>query len=95
MTIRNYISVDFIDASVPKVMQFGGSVVQPKAEVARQGWYAVVADSEGNEIALWESLSAWPVLASSAQWDWVGGRDWLGGCRRSHVRDKDLIFREG
>jgi predicted enzyme related to lactoylglutathione lyase len=58
MTIRNYISVDFIDASVPKVMQFGGSVVQPKAEVAGQGWYAVVADSEGNEIALWESLSA-------------------------------------
>jgi predicted enzyme related to lactoylglutathione lyase len=52
--IRNYIDVDSIDASLPKVGQHGGTVVAPKAEVPGQGWFAVMTDSEGNEFALWE-----------------------------------------
>jgi predicted enzyme related to lactoylglutathione lyase len=52
--IRNYISVDSIDESLPMVSQHGGRIVAPKAEVPGQGWYAVVTDSEGNEFALWE-----------------------------------------
>jgi uncharacterized protein len=52
--IRNYINVDDIDATVPKVTKHGGKVVQAKAQVMGQGWYAVVQDSEGNEFALWQ-----------------------------------------
>ena len=52
--VRNYISVDSIDAALPKVTANGGRVVSPKEEVMGQGWYAVVTDSEGNEFALWQ-----------------------------------------
>jgi predicted enzyme related to lactoylglutathione lyase len=52
--VRNYISVDSIDASLPKVTANGGRVVAAKEEVMGQGWYAVVTDSEGNEFALWQ-----------------------------------------
>jgi uncharacterized protein len=52
--IRNYIDVASIDDAVAKVKQHGGRVVQPKAEVMGQGWYAVVTDTEGNEFAVWE-----------------------------------------
>ena len=32
-----------------------GTIVQEKDEVPGMGWYAVFADTEGNELALWES----------------------------------------
>lgn len=51
-----YIKVDSIDATVDRLQDLGGSVKTPKGEVPGQGWYAVVLDSEGNEIAVWESL---------------------------------------
>jgi hypothetical protein len=53
--LRSYVNVDSIDATLPKVTELGGKVIEPKAEVPGQGWYAVFADSEGNELALWES----------------------------------------
>jgi predicted enzyme related to lactoylglutathione lyase len=53
--LRSYINVDSIDATLPKVTELGGTVIEAKAEVPGQGWYAVFADSEGNELALWES----------------------------------------
>lgn len=52
--VRNYINVDNIDATIPKLKKHGGKVTQPKAQVMGQGWYAVVEDSEGNEFALWQ-----------------------------------------
>jgi predicted enzyme related to lactoylglutathione lyase len=52
--VRNYINVDSIDAAIPKVTAHGGRITQPKAHIPGQGWYAVIEDSEGNEIALWE-----------------------------------------
>lgn len=57
LTVRNYVHVDSIDESLPKVTALGGSLVEPKSEVPGQGWYAVVTDSEGNEFALWERLA--------------------------------------
>jgi predicted enzyme related to lactoylglutathione lyase len=54
--IRNYVHVDSIEDSVAKVTQLGGQVIEGKAEVPGQGWYAVIADSEGNRFALWQSL---------------------------------------
>lgn len=53
--LRPYVWVDSIDATLPLVEEAGGTVVEAKAEVPGQGWYAVLADTEGNEIALWES----------------------------------------
>jgi len=53
--LRPYVQVDSIDATLPKVAELGGTVIEPKAEVPGQGWYAVFADTEGNELALWES----------------------------------------
>jgi predicted enzyme related to lactoylglutathione lyase len=54
-TMRTYVHVDSIDALLPRVPDAGGRVVEAKREVPGQGWYAVLADSEGNEIAVWES----------------------------------------
>jgi predicted enzyme related to lactoylglutathione lyase len=52
--VRNYVQVDSIDATLPKVTELGGQVVDGKQEVMGQGWFAVLKDSEGNEFALWE-----------------------------------------
>ena len=54
--VRTYVHVDSIDATLEKISHIGGSVVEPKADVPGQGWYAVFRDTEGNELALWESL---------------------------------------
>ena len=55
--IRNYVDVDSVDEAVATATELGGSVVEPKAEVPGQGWYAVITDTEGNEFAVWQSLS--------------------------------------
>lgn len=57
-SMRTYVSVDHIDNVLPKVADLGGRIVEEKREVPGQGWYAVLQDSEGNEIAIWESLPA-------------------------------------
>ena len=53
--LRTYINVDSIDATLPLVAERGGAVVQEKMEVPGQGWFAVFTDTEGNELAIWES----------------------------------------
>lgn len=55
--LRTYVNVDSIDATLPKVPELGGTVIADKAEVPGQGWFAVIQDTEGNEIALWEPAS--------------------------------------
>jgi uncharacterized protein len=54
-TIRNYITVDSIDDAVKKVEQLGGTITTPKAAIGDMGWYAAGTDSEGNELALFET----------------------------------------
>jgi hypothetical protein len=53
--LRTYVWVDSIDETLPRVAELGGSVVGAKREVPGMGWYAVLNDSEGNEIAIWET----------------------------------------
>lgn len=55
---RQYVSVDSIDDAVAKVADLGGEVVDPKVQVGDMGWSAVVRDSEGGEIGLWEDAAA-------------------------------------
>ena len=37
--------------------QLGGKVVEPKTEIPGQGWYAVIDDTEGNQIGLYENAA--------------------------------------
>jgi uncharacterized protein len=52
--IRNYLYVDSIDGALAAVEANGGKVVTPKGDMGI-GWWAVVLDSEGNELGLYES----------------------------------------
>lgn len=54
--LRLYISVNSIDATLPKVTQLGGKIVEPRTEITGQGWYAVIDDTEGNQLGLYENL---------------------------------------
>lgn len=54
--LRLYIEVDSLEGVLPKVTALGGKVVEPKTEIPGQGWYAVVDDTEGNQIGLYENL---------------------------------------
>ena len=54
--LRLYISVDSIDATLPKVTANGGTIVEPKTEIQGQGWYAVIDDTEGNQLGIYENL---------------------------------------
>lgn len=49
------IDVPSIDEHLKKVEAAGGRTVRPKAEIPNMGYYAQVADSEGNIIGLWET----------------------------------------
>jgi uncharacterized protein len=53
--MRTYVNVESIDATVSKVADLGGRVTDEKQEVPGMGWFAVLEDSEGNEIAIWET----------------------------------------
>lgn len=50
------INVSSVDQYVKKVTAAGGKVVMPKMEIGGMGFYAYVADTEGNVIGLWEDL---------------------------------------
>jgi uncharacterized protein len=52
-----YTEVDSIDDILARVPGLGGSVVTPKTEIEGVGWSAMIADSEGNEIGLFEALA--------------------------------------
>ena len=52
--LRIYVEVDSIDGVLPRVPDLGGKVVTPKTAIPGQGFYAVLLDSEGSEIALYE-----------------------------------------
>ena len=53
-SVRNYLAVDDVDATLAKVTANGGTVVVPTMDIG-VGWYAAVTDSEGNELGLYKS----------------------------------------
>ncbi len=59
--LRVYVEVDSIEALLPMVAKLGGKVIEAKTEITGQGWYAVINDTEGNELGLYESLPS-PVM---------------------------------
>lgn len=55
-TLRIYIETDAIDSVLVRVPELGGEIITPRTEIPGQGWYAVIKDSEGNEVGLFEGL---------------------------------------
>lgn len=53
-----YVAVDDVDATVAKVLQLGGSVHAPAADIPNVGRYAVVADPQGATFGLMRWLEA-------------------------------------
>lgn len=49
------INVSSVDEYIKKIEGAGGKVVSPKVEIGGMGFYAYVADTEGNIIGLWEN----------------------------------------
>jgi hypothetical protein len=56
--IRVYITVDSLEKAVAAAKANGGTVTVEPADIPGQGRYAVVTDTEGSEIGLWESTPA-------------------------------------
>lgn len=54
--LRVYLDVDSIDPVLGRVPDLGGKVKTPRSEIQGWGWFAVIDDSEGNEIGLFEAL---------------------------------------
>ena len=50
------ITVDSLDDKLKAVEAAGGSVVMPKREIPKMGYYARVKDTEDNVIGIWEDL---------------------------------------
>lgn len=56
--LRIYVTVDSIDKALAKVPGLGGKLTTPKEEIPGQGWYAVITDSKGSEVGLYENVPA-------------------------------------
>lgn len=50
------IQVDSVDTYLEKVVEKEGKVIMPKVEIPNMGYYAYVADPEGNVLGLWEPM---------------------------------------
>lgn len=53
--IRLYITVDSLEAAVAAAEANGGSAIAPPQDIPGMGRWAVVRDSEGSEIGLWQN----------------------------------------
>jgi uncharacterized protein len=49
---------DDVDAAIAATKANGGRVVEPKGEIPGMGLWAVVADSEGNEVGLYQGAAS-------------------------------------
>jgi predicted enzyme related to lactoylglutathione lyase len=50
-----YVTVASVDAALAEALRMGASIVRPKTAVPRTGWYAVLADPQGNHFAMWQA----------------------------------------
>ena len=51
----HYISVDSLDGAVAQAQRLGAAVLITKTAVPKTGWYALLADPEGNVFAVWQA----------------------------------------
>jgi predicted enzyme related to lactoylglutathione lyase len=50
------VRVRSVDECVEKVLAEGGTVVKPKARLLDFAYFAIVEDTEGNALGLWEDI---------------------------------------
>jgi len=60
---RVYFDVDDIRAGTARVSELGGSAGDPMP-VPSMGWFAICADTEGNEFGLWQTDPGAPMPAA-------------------------------
>jgi predicted enzyme related to lactoylglutathione lyase len=66
----NYIAVESVDEAVAKAERLGAKVMMGKTPVPGMGWFAQLADTEGNVLAVWQTdPSAAPEGMAAAQAD--------------------------
>jgi len=53
----NYVLVKSVDDSLAKATDLGAKVLMAKQEIPNMGWFAVLADPDGNTFALYQSKS--------------------------------------
>jgi uncharacterized protein len=51
----HYVTVASVDEALSRAERMGASMVRPKTAVPRTGWYAVLADPQGNSFAIWQT----------------------------------------
>ena len=51
----HYVTVASVDAAIGQAQLMGANIVRPKTAVPRTGWYAVLADPQGNSFAIWQT----------------------------------------
>jgi predicted enzyme related to lactoylglutathione lyase len=56
-TMRSYVEVDSIEDVVAKATEAGGDVVMEKTPISEGSWYAVISDTEGNQVGLYEGTT--------------------------------------
>jgi len=52
--IKSYVMVEDIDKVLAKVEKLGGKIVMPKEMIKGVGLVAIIQDTEGNGIGIWE-----------------------------------------
>ncbi|KGT79196.1 hypothetical protein MA20_17860 [Bradyrhizobium japonicum] len=58
-----YVTVVAVDEALAQAQRTGARIVRPKTAVPRTGWYAVLADPEGNCFGIWQAdRTAFPPL---------------------------------
>ena len=50
----NYVNVDSVDEYVQKAKGMGAKVFMDKMPVPAMGWFAIMADPEGNQFGVWQ-----------------------------------------
>jgi predicted enzyme related to lactoylglutathione lyase len=56
--VRVYITVDSLEEAVATTEAHGGKVIEPPTDIGGDnGRFAVIIDSEGNEVGLWQSTA--------------------------------------
>ncbi len=54
---RSYVEVDSIDDALAAVDELGGRVTTGKSPISDTSWFAVITDTEGNQIGLYEGTA--------------------------------------
>jgi uncharacterized protein len=50
----NYVTVDSLDGALERVQRLGGKVARGRTAVVGMGWFAMLADPQGNPFAIWQ-----------------------------------------